>query len=177
MKIKYLNRIFTVIFVSANFLSTAQIGGESVTFQIKNAGITVDGAFEKFTSHVSYNSSNPKSAVFKGTIDVASINTGVNLRDEHLAKEEYFHTASFPKIEFISSTVVPLKDKTIKVSGFLTIKGIKKPVEISVREVSENGIKFLIGNLEIDRRDFGVGENSWIMGDEVKISIKVFSAT
>ncbi len=157
-------------------LAISALGGllaqDHVTFVIKNAGISVDGKFEKFTVSSKYDKDAPSKSYFNGSIDVRSINTGVNMRDEHLAKEEYFDTENHPSITFKSSTVTMASNGNLKVVGTLTIKGISKKVELLVKVVQEGGETFFVTNFELDRRDYGVGGNSWVMGDEVKCEIK-----
>jgi polyisoprenoid-binding protein YceI len=42
-----------------------------------------------------------------------------------------------------------------------------------VTPVYEDGKHYLEATLEIDRRDYGVGGNSWIMSDRVSCSVRV----
>jgi polyisoprenoid-binding protein YceI len=143
-----------------------------VNFVIKNAGISVDGTFEKFTVDINYDKENPNDSYFNGNIDVRTIDTDVSMRDEHLAKEEYFDTQNHPSITFKSSSVTATSGGNLKVIGTLTIKGISKKVELMVKVISEAGETYYVTNFELDRRDYEIGGNSWVMGDDVKCEIK-----
>lgn len=166
------NTVLLTLLLSITALSASFAQGH-VNFVIKNAGISVDGTFEKFSVDINYDNDNPSASYFNGSIDVKSINTGVNLRDEHLAKEEYFDTENHPEISFKSTAVSQTSNGNLKVEGTFTIKGVSKKITLDVRLVSEGGNTYYVTQFELDRRDYGVGGNSWVMGDDVKCEIKV----
>jgi polyisoprenoid-binding protein YceI len=61
-------------------------------------------------------------------IDVASVNTGIKARDEHLLTGDFFDQPKYPTITFKSIKVELLDDKRCRVSGNLTIHGTTRPV-------------------------------------------------
>jgi polyisoprenoid-binding protein YceI len=140
----------------------------SVGFTIKNAGLSVEGKFTQLQANINFNPENPEKSTLDATVNSESISTGINLRDKHLKKEEYFDVANFPKISLkLKSLSGNLK------SGFegifqLTMKGITKEVSIPLTFEAKGKLS---GNFNIDRRDFKVGGNSWTMGDNVKIQL------
>ena len=141
-----------------------QFQSGSISFFIKNAGLTVDGKFTQLQANINFNPEQPEKATLDATVNSESISTGINLRDKHLKKEEYFDVAKFPKIYLkLKSLSGNLK------SGFegiftLKMKGISKDITIPVK--FEASGKFS-GSFNIDRRDFKVGGNSWTLGDNV----------
>jgi len=145
-----------------------QFQSGSISFFIKNAGLTVDGKFTQLQANINFNPEQPEKATLDATVNSESISTGINLRDKHLKKEEYFDVAKFPKIYLkLKSLSGNLK------SGFegiftLNMKGISKDITIPVK--FEASGKFS-GSFNIDRRDFKVGGNSWTLGDNVKIQL------
>ena len=90
-----------------------------VKFSIKNAGISVDGFFDKFQVKVVYDESNLAQSSFSGSIDVNSINTGIEMRDGHLKGEEYFDAQTYPKITFVSTSISKISSTELKVDGKL----------------------------------------------------------
>ncbi|RYY33250.1 MAG: YceI family protein, partial [Sphingobacteriaceae bacterium] len=68
-----------------------------------------------------------------------------------------------------------------KGSGFLgkfnlTIKGITKPIDMPFTYNETNGKAEFNGSFKIKRKDFNVGGNSMVLGDEVTITIKAVTA-
>lgn len=142
-------------------------------FTIRNLGINVEGQFESFSTSVNYDKNNPSNSQFSAEIEVNTINTGIKKRDNHLREEEYFHVERYPKITFQSTNVSAKGSKQLLVKGDLTIKGKTLPIELEV-EVDEGGGKtqFTIKG-KLDRRDFGVGDKSWVMSDDVYLDLYV----
>jgi polyisoprenoid-binding protein YceI len=145
---------------------------EYVRFDIKNAGLTVEGSFTKFSAQIKYDPARSDAASFIGEIDVASIKTGISLRDDHLKKEEYFHQQLYPKITFRSTKVTPTTDG-FKVVGNLTIKGTSKSITLNVKRTIKEKVNYLYTELELNRLDFNVGESSWVLSDDVRCFIRV----
>lgn len=168
MRFKKWFTILSIVLLSSLSL-TAQ---EHVKFKIKNAGVTVDGTFEDFKMDVSYDPANLASARFNGKIDVSSINTGIDMRDEHLVGEEYFNVADYPSITFKSTSVTKLTDGNLKVKGVLKIKSTSENIELTVKPTKSGEQWLFTTTITLDRLDYGVGESSWILSDDVKCMIK-----
>lgn len=139
-----------------------------VSFIIKNAGLNVDGEFSGLSGTINFDKENPSAGKIEANIPVKSIDTGINKRDNHLRSEDYFEVEKYPNIKFVSSSISATKDG-YNVSGNFSIKATTKSVTIPF--TFENNV--FVGKFNIDRRDYGVGGNSWIMGDKVKISFEI----
>ncbi|MGF1639230.1 MAG: YceI family protein [Cyclobacteriaceae bacterium] len=144
-----------------------------IGFKIKNAGINVDGKFEQFTTDIQYNAQHPEQSKFQGIIQVASINTGISMRDGHLLKPEYFDAEKFPGIKFQSLSVKSTSSNKLTISGQLTIRDITKPVVLDVDIAEVSGKRVYSTTLMINRREFGVGGKSWMMSDDVSIDMQI----
>jgi len=161
------------IMFSASGQTVWQVANSNLKFSIKNAGLTVDGTFEKMTTTIAFDANNVAQAAISGQVEVGSINTGIAMRDRHLKKSEYFHEDKFP--------VISLKSKSIEAKGpqqfvgqfILNIKGISKTVNIPFTFIPSGENATLSGQFTIDRRDFKVGGNSFVMSDNVKIVIEL----
>jgi polyisoprenoid-binding protein YceI len=70
---------------------------------------------------------NPLEATVEATVDVASIDTKDEGRDNHLRSADFFDVETYPTMEF-RSTGVRIENGEFLVDGDLTIKGITKPV-------------------------------------------------
>jgi polyisoprenoid-binding protein YceI len=153
-------------------LSMAQNGlkvvSSKISFKIKNAGLNVDGTFSGFEGEINFIPEQYKTATIKASINTNTINTGINARDKHLKKEEFFDVVKFPKISMVSSFFG--KDGNKYLGYFkLTIKGVTKDVNIPF--IFENNI--LKGDFTLNRLDYNIGGKSFMMNDNVFISIEL----
>ncbi len=150
----------------------ANPAGSSVAFKIKNAGITVDGKFTDFAATLVFDPASSATGKFTGIVQSKSINTGINARDNHLRKAEYFDVANYPTLTFTGTDIVK-KGNAYVAKGNLTIKDVTRAVEIpfTFQEANQEGT--FTGTLRIDRRQYHVGGNSWVMGDNVDITLTI----
>lgn len=149
-------------------------GKSSLKFKIKNAGIGVDGNFTDYSVTLQFDPKNLAASHAECRIKTTSINTGINARDNHLRKEEFFYVEKYPLIGF-SSTSFKQQGTGYVIYGKLTIKEVTKEVAIPFTVAKSGATEIIEGNLTIDRLTFHVGENSWVMSDDVVITIKLVS--
>lgn len=115
------------------------------------------------------------------TIDMTSVQTGFDVFDEHIQGEDFFDTAKYPTATFTGDQVTIEDNKPVAVSGDLTIKGITKPVTLSItnflymEEHPMEGKPAIGANAEIEllRSDFGVDKYAPYVSDEVTITISL----
>lgn len=100
-----------------------------LNFSIKHLGISfVNGKMDNYEGTLVLDGENLSTAKFDFTIDANSINTGIEMRDNHLKSEDFFDVAKHKQISFVSTSVKKVKDNQYKLHGNLTIKGITKAV-------------------------------------------------
>jgi polyisoprenoid-binding protein YceI len=157
------------------FLSVTIYGQDDsyIGFEIRNAGITVNGTFSDFNIDIKIDPSDLSNAKFNGSIQVKSIDTGIKKRDKDLMNKSYFDVENHPKIVFIATSVESGGNGKYEITGKLKIKGVTKTITFEVIEVAVSGKKYFKGEFELNRRDFNVGGNSWILADELKASIRL----
>ena len=160
-----------IIFIFGVYIVNGQ--DKNISFVIKNAGINVDGHFDKYTAHISYNENNPNDATFTGEIDVKSINTGNKMRDNALQKVDYFDPQTYPNIKFKSKSVQKISKDLLKVSGYLTIKDVTKLIDFEVTIKNSGQKKVYFATLPLNRRNYRVGGKSIILSDDLKIFLKI----
>ena len=168
-----LSAIVAIALASMSFLLKPDYTKSAVTFKIKNASINVDGAFKTFEVQIDYNEAVQAPSSIKATINTESIDTGIEGRDKHLRKEDYFNVAAFPSITFVSAQVLKTTSGSFIAEGKLTIKGVAKDIKIPFTYT--NGV--FEGTLKINRLDYGVGGGSLTMGNDVEVFLKVAAAT
>ena len=173
--------IFSLIFFAAVlFSASAQkfkpLDDKSeIKFTIKNFGLNASGSFNGLKGSIVFNPSDPSASSFNVSVDVNTINTGIDARDSHLKKEDYFDATKFPTINFISTNITG-SNNAYTVTGKLTIKGVIKTVSFPFTTQNQNGDLVLTGNFNINRKDFGVGGSSAVLGNNVDINLKVVAA-
>ena len=113
-------------------------------------------------------------------IDAKSVNTGYPLFNEHIQGEDFFDTAKYPTITFKSKALKFDGDKLASVDGDLTIKGVTKPVTLTVtsfhcmphpmRKKDACGAN---ATTRIKRSEFNAGKHAPYVSDEVTLTIPV----
>lgn len=113
-------------------------------------------------------------------IDAKSIDTGSTLFNQHIQGEDFLDTAKYPKAIFKSTNVMFEGEKPVKIEGNLTIKGVTKPVTLTVTSFQAMPHpmqkKDAIGAnayTTIKRSEFNAGKYAPNVGDEVRIDISL----
>ena len=113
-------------------------------------------------------------------IDTTTVNTGSTDFNGHIQGEDFLDTAKFPTATFKSSKVVFAGDKPASIEGQLTIKGVSKPVTLTVtsfQAVPHPMMKVpALGSnafVTIKRTEFNAGKYAPYVGDEVRIDIAI----
>lgn len=121
-----------------------------------------------------------------GTVDVAidakSVNTGYALFNEHIQAEDFFNTQKYPTITFKSDKMKFDGDRLASVDGNLTIKGITRPVTLTVTSfmcmphpMLKKDACGANATTQIRRSDFNMGKHAPYVSDEVTLTIPVES--
>ncbi|RWU07674.1 YceI family protein [Pedobacter chitinilyticus] len=104
-----------------------------VNFSVKHSGISfVDGSFKKFDGEFTSSKEDLTDAKINFSADVASINTSVDMRDNHLKSDDFFNAEKFPKMTFVSTSFKKTKGNGYALTGKLTIRDVTKEVTFSV---------------------------------------------
>ena len=133
--------------------------------------------FDKTTGTVVFDKA-AKTGSVDVTIDTTSVDTGYATFNEHIQGEDFLDTAKFPTATFKSTKVVFDGDKPVTVEGNLTIKGVTKPVTLTVTSfqamphpmVKKDAIGANAFTV-IKRSEFNAGKYAPYVGDEVRIDI------
>jgi polyisoprenoid-binding protein YceI len=164
--------LFSISFVSAQSYTPVDTASE-VTFKIKNLGFNTTGSFSGLAGVISFNPADPGGCNFDVHIDAKTVNTGNDMRDNHLRGEDYFDVKNYPQIRFVSEKVTNTKKNgTLFVSGKLTMKGITKDVSFPFTAQPTSDGYLFNGEFSINRRDFKVGGGSTV-GDRLTVLLKV----
>lgn len=125
-----------------------------------------------------------KQAQVDVTIDMTSIDTGFEMFDGHIQGADFLDTAQYPTATFKSTKVVFDGDKPVSIQGDLTIKGITKPVTLTVTSFFNGPHPMLkkdaIGanaTTVIKRSEFNAGKYAPGVGDDVTLDIALEAIT
>jgi polyisoprenoid-binding protein YceI len=102
-----------------------------------------------------------KGAVFgRIDLDVASLDTGIRRRDQHLLSADFFDAERFPQISVEVTAVQPTTGNGAELRSTFTIKGVTAPVPLPVAiTVLADGSVRVTAKTEIDRGEFGLDWN------------------
>lgn len=148
-----------------------------IGFTARHMVITkVRGHFTKWSGDFALDLDNPSATKVKVSIDVASIDTREQKRDEHLRSADFFDVEKHKTMEFVS-TKIEKKDKDhYALTGDLTIRGTTKPVTLDV-EVTGRGKDPWGGErmgftakTRINRKDWGLAWNVALEAGGVLVS-------
>jgi len=155
-------------------------------FSIRHMTIAfVHGQFNSVSGDIDYDPSDISSLNISFTIDVSSIITGIAKRDDHLKSADFFDAENYREITFKNSQVERTGFNSCKVSGDLTIHGIKKPVTLEANILGPVKSPFgetslgITGSIILNREDFGLTWNEpmenggFMVGKEVTVTVNI----
>jgi len=149
----------------------------SVSFKARHLDISwIHGRFNDVAGKFSLDREQPSKSTFELTINVDSVDTANEARDEHLRQPDYFDTKQFPTIEFKSTRTKPIEGG-YKVTGDFTMHGTTKSITIVLKGGKEHDFKkakrvAFSTELSLKRSDFGFDESAiGPIGDEALIMI------
>ena len=145
-------------------------GRSQIRFHAMSRLMNADGTFGRFSGEIELDDAHPETASGQLGVDVASLDTGIRMRDRHLRSEDFFHAERFPRATFVASTVRRQGDRW-EVSGQLTIRGVTRSVTVPVTVTTAEGRLRIAGELTVNRQEFGVAYQSVLnpIHDEVRV--------
>jgi polyisoprenoid-binding protein YceI len=127
---------------------------------------------------------NPLESEVTAEIDMATIDTGNEQRDDHIRSADFFEVAKYPTMTFRSTEVRADGDDFVVV-GDLSLHGVTKSVAL---KVEANGFTKdpyggtragFTANTELNRRDYGVtidmpmDGGGVVVGDKIQVQVEV----
>jgi polyisoprenoid-binding protein YceI len=179
-------------------LSVHTVSAQTVTWQldpnhsnaqfvVRHLGISnVQGEFTKVTGTVQLDEQDISKSSVAASIDLSSVDTRVQKRDDDLKSEHFFDVAKYPVMSFQSTKISKTGDGTAKMTGNLTLHGVTKEVTFDVTGPSK-AIQAMGGTrrgasatARINRQDFGLTYMSnklpggdEMIGDTVTITLDI----
>ncbi len=157
-----------------------------IQFAVKHLGIsTVRGTFPTFSGTIAED--NGIVTAVNVDIEMASLNTGMAQRDEHLRSGDFFDSTTHPTATFRLTTFDRQGDDVVA-TGALTIRGVTHPVtlkgELAGPAKDPWGNQKVSATLEtkISRKEWGLVWNAALetggvlVSDDVKLTIDIQAA-
>jgi len=167
----------------------------SVNFKVQHFGLAFYSLkFKTFDATVAFDPANIAASKVTATIKPSDLIVGYpadyvanhpgtkfkSWEDDLANSTNFLDAAQYPAITFVSTSVEPSGDRTAKVTGDLTLKGVTKPVTLDVTFAGElpahpfakaPAIGFSATGV-FKRSDFGLDYLVPNVGDEVKVEIE-----
>ncbi len=157
-----------------------------LSFTVRHLMISkVRGTFESFDVTI-VTAEDPAQSTVEATIDVASVNTKVEPRDQHLRTSDFFLVEEYPTATFRSTSIAgDAKTGEFTVVGDLTLRGVTKSITLTgefggvLTDGTGTTKAGASATTKINRLDFGVNWNAALeaggmtLGDEVTINIEL----
>jgi polyisoprenoid-binding protein YceI len=157
-----------------------------VSFVVRHMMVSkVRGRFDKFEGTIE-TASDPLQSTVTATVDLGSVNTGNETRDNHIRSEDFFHIEKHPTMTFRSTGIRP-DGENFLLDGDLTLRGVTKPVTFLL-ELNGFGPDAYGGTrsgfsatAEINRNDWNVSfngaipgaNNAVVLSDKVTINLEI----
>ena len=151
-----------------------------VDFTITHLAISnVHGRFGKVAATLVYDQADVTKSTVKATIDISTVDTSEEARNNHLKTPDFFDVAQFPTATF-TSTSVAKSGNGLVVNGNLTLHGVTQPVVLNVegptgpvQGMDKKQHAGFSATTTISRTAFGIGAKfpGAMVGDEVKLSV------
>jgi polyisoprenoid-binding protein YceI len=144
----------------------------------------VEGSFRVFDGSLVASKADLSDAQINFSVDVASVNTGNEMREGHLKSDDFFNAEKFPQMTFVSKSMKPLGGNKYALTGDLTIRDVTKTItfdvtyggQIKVGNGAKAGFK---AKATIDRLEYGlkwakaVEAGGLAVGKDVEITVLV----
>ena len=156
----------------------------SVTFSAKHMMVTtVRGSMKIRDFDLALDLENPEASRVRVSLDAASIDSGQQMRDDHLRSADFLKADEFPTIDFVSTRIVRTGEETGDLHGDLTIRGVTRPVVLNaefggiVPNMQGGQRGAFSASTKINREDFGLTWNvaleqgGVLVSKEIKIEI------
>jgi polyisoprenoid-binding protein YceI len=143
----------------------------------------VRGSFKAFSGTISI-ADTPEDSSVSVSIDAASIDSGVEDRDNHLRSPDFLDVENHPALTFVSTAVRQVAGG-YEVDGGLTIRDTTQPVTLEMQysgviaDPWGNEKAIFSASTKINREDFGLTWNApleaggWLVGKQVEIDLEV----
>jgi len=146
-----------------------------IGFVIRNMGMDVEGSFKGLKGVIQINPADWSKSHFDVTVDVTTVNTGIQRRDNHLKQPDFFDVAQYPEIRIQSSRIIPKQGNVYYAEAILTMHGVSRDIKFDFIAKPAEGGFLLTSNFSVNRLDYKIGRSSITMADKVTVMLSVLA--
>lgn len=142
-----------------------------ITFRATSRLMNAEGHFSRFSGDVWVDPAALTTGRITLTIEAASLDTGIEMRDNHLRSSDFFDVARFPTVAF-QSVRVEAAGRRATVVGRLTLHGVTREIAVPIDvQVSSNAL-VASGEFIVNRGEYAISYNSFVnpIGNEVRVA-------
>jgi polyisoprenoid-binding protein YceI len=151
-----------------------------IGFSVRHLGLTsTPGLFKRFNAHLRFDDQAIEKSSVTFEVDVASIDTSLEIRDEHLRGPEWFDVQAYPKAVFVSTAVKRSSGDRYVVEGELSLRGVSLPVAFealftgrATNPWTQAPVVGFEASAVISRSAYGMGAFPGALSDEVRLRIE-----
>jgi polyisoprenoid-binding protein YceI len=156
-----------------------------VSFTAKHMMITkVRGIFKGVTGTLDFDEADPAASRVEVAIPAATVESGMEARDNHLRSADFLDADTYPELTFASTGIAPKGDRWA-ITGDLTIRGVTRPVVLDTEALGivtgMDGRRHagFEATTKIRRSEWGLTWNvgleagGWLVSDDVAIELEV----
>lgn len=141
-------------------------------YAVKFSGKYADGGFKTLKGTIVFDEHDLAGAKFDVSIDVASINTGMGLKNKHARSEKWFDAEKYPVIHFTANGATKTASG-YETNGTLDLHGVKKPLTIPFTFTRNGANGVFNGTFKVNRGEFGIGESKGNDSDFTTLQVTV----
>jgi polyisoprenoid-binding protein YceI len=142
----------------------------SLEYTFTQAGAQNKGRFTRFPVTFDFSPDDLSASRLDVTVDIGSLDTGDQERDDTLRSNDLFAATKFPQAHF-TATQIAKTAAGFEAIGKLTIRGVTRDMRVpfTFRTATENGaaVGYMSGKTTLRRLDYGVGQGDWKATDQV----------
>jgi polyisoprenoid-binding protein YceI len=176
--------IATIILLGVGSLRAAERytfdqNGSKIGFEVHHLLGKARGQFHRFSGTIELDRNALEQSSVSVRIEVASIDTGIEKRDDHLKSADFFDAAKYPVITFKSRSVKRTGDTAGEVTGDFTMHGVTRTIVLHVELINSPAgerTRWKVTTAPLKRRDFnllfgGTAEAVSGIGQDVAVDI------
>jgi polyisoprenoid-binding protein YceI len=142
-----------------------------ISFRATSRLMNAEGRFARFSGDVVVDPAALGEARVALAIDAASIDTGIDMRDNHLRSSDFLDVERFPTVAF-QSVRVEAAGRRATVIGRLTLHGVTREITVPVDVQISSTALVASGEFIVNRGEYGINYNSFLnpIGNEVRVA-------
>lgn len=142
-----------------------------ITFRATSRLMNAEGHFSRFSGDVWVDPAALTTGRITLTIEAASLDTGIEMRDNHLRSSDFFDVTRFPTVDF-QSVRVEAAGRRATVVGRLTLHGVTREIAVPIDVQVSSSALVASGEFIVNRGEYAISYNSFVnpIGNEVRVA-------